>query len=315
LITAEENVMTKRQLERRIQYGLPLNIRRVPDDWDDKPYTLFQVAPLSPTIGAEITGIDITVPLSDDAVRELRRAILEWKVLFFRDQPMELDAYVRFGRIWGEFGKHPMQTPGPVPEVNVFIKGVTSRGEENLWHSDDAFMPKPTAFSILRSLHVPEVGGDTLFADMAAAYDNLPLDLQKELDGRFADNRHAVLWSGHEYSPERIHSEEHIAKMKLENRPVLQPVIRTHPETGRKSIFVDLAHTTRIDDMDPVRSDELLDILISRAAVPEYQCRFRWTDNTVAIWDNRTVQHYASSDYYPQARSMQRMIIAGDAAV
>jgi taurine dioxygenase len=307
--------MTVRQQERRLSYGLPLNFRRVPEGWDAKPYELFSIAPLSPTIGAEITGVDISEPLSDDVIRELRRAILEWKVLFFRDQPMDLESYVRFGRIWGEIGTHPMQLPGPVPEVTSFIKDVAIRGEENLWHSDDPWMLKPTAFSILRSLEVPDVGGDTLFSDMAAAYDNLSPELQEEVDGLYADNRHAVLWSVHKYAPEEYHSEEHLAKLRRENRPVLQPVIRTHPETGRRSIYVDFIHVTHIDGMNVDRGEELLEILVSRASLPEYQCRFHWTNDTVAIWDNRTVQHYASSDYWPAERRMQRMIIRGDLAV
>ena len=226
-------------------------------------------------------------------------------------QVLTTDQYLTFGRLWGQLTPHPFLPPGPIPELTVFMKGADKRGEENLWHADDPWMEEPSAISILRSLKVPDVGGDTLFADMAAAYDDLPAAMKKRLEGLQAQNQHAVFWSGFNYASQAM-SEEKLAELREKYPPQLHPVIRTHPETGRKSIFVDLLHPTHIVGLDPDESEALLDNLVRRASWPEYQCRFRWNADCIALWDNRTVQHYAVSDYWPNERHMERMVVAGD---
>jgi taurine dioxygenase len=275
-------------------------------------YTEFNLRPQSPTIGAEITGITLSSDLTPHTRAELKRALLEWKVLFFPSQPMSELEFLVFGRTWGTVSIPTMTKLRDIPEVMELTKGPDSRGEENIWHSDQPWKQRPPALTILRALRVPETGGDTLFADMAAGYDDLPDETKARLEGLTAENVHPVLAGIADYGPAHSLSDAEIEERRRLYPPQPHPVIRTHPETGRKSIFVDITHTTRIHDVEPDAGEELMDLLVRRATVPEYQCRFHWSDDAIAMWDNRVVQHYAASDYWPQVRVMQRMIIEGD---
>jgi taurine dioxygenase len=304
--------VTARQVAQRTLEGPPRELRRVRDDFELAEYTEFDLRPLSPTIGAQITGIRLSSELGAPARAELKRALLEWKVLFFPGQPMSELEFLAFGRTWGPVMMPAMTKHRDIPEVMELTKGPDSRGEENIWHSDQPWMLHPPALTILRALRVPETGGDTLFADMAAAYDDLPDEIKARLVGRSAENVHPVLWGIADYGPAHSLSDAEIEQRRRLYPPQLHPVIRTHPDTARKSIFVDITHTARIHDVLPEVSEELMELLVRRAAIPEYQCRFHWSDNAIAMWDNRAVQHYAVSDYWPQARVMQRMIIEGD---
>jgi taurine dioxygenase len=304
--------VTVKQVAQRTQEGPPWTLRRVPDDFDVVDYAEFDLRPLSPTIGAEITGIKLSDELTGPARAELKRALLEWKVLLFPRQPMSELEFLEFGRTWGTVMIPAMTKNREIPEVQELTKGPDSRGEENIWHSDQPWMERPPALTILRAIRVPDTGGDTLFADMAAAYDDLPDATKARLDGLTAENVHPVLAGVADYGPAHSLSDAEIEERRRKYPPQSHPVIRTHPDTARKSIYVDITHTTRIDDVGPDVSEELMDLLVRRATFPEYQCRFHWTDDAIAMWDNRIVQHYAASDYWPQVRVMQRMIIAGD---
>lgn len=182
-------------------------------------------------------------------------------------------------------------------------------GRENGWHSDVTWRLEPSLGSVLRLIEVPKVGGDTLFADMEAAFEDLPDEVKEKVDGRIAVHDFAHF---RKMMKARGASPEDIEKMNEKYPMVEHPVIRTHPDTGRKSIYVNAAFTQYIKDMDKDESDELLEQLYATAGTPEYQCRFRWERNSVAFWDNRSCQHYAASDYWPHRRVAERVTIIGD---
>jgi len=272
--------------------------------------TGLHMAPLTPTIGAEVSGVDLSRPMGDETVAALRAALLEWKVLFFHDQDIDTDQQLAFARHFGELEVHPFAPHKPgYPEVLAITHDRENRGRENTWHSDVTWREKPSMGSILRAIEIPPVGGDTLFSDMAAAYEGLPATVKKTLEGRVAVHDFAVFRAGlvkAGKTPEEIEAFNQ-AYPKVEH-----PVVRTHPETGAKAIYVNAAFTQHIVGMAKPDSDALLYYLYARAAIPEYQCRFRWEEGSIAFWDNRACQHYAVSDYWPATRRVERVTIAGD---
>jgi taurine dioxygenase len=270
------------------------------------PDAPFGISPLTPVIGAEVSGIDLGRALDDGTLAALRRALLDWKVLFFRDQNITRAQHIAFARRFGELEIHPL-TPAdqPDPEVLRIVHNKDFRGSENIWHSDVTWRPEPSLGSILRAVEVPETGGDTLFADMGAAFDSLPEAMKERVCGLTAV--HDFL---HAFGPV-IPAEKH-AETRAKHPPQEHPVIRTHPETGRRLIYVNAAFTDHILGMDRPDSAVLLHELYAHARVPEFQCRFRWTPNAIAFWDNRICQHYAVSDYWPARREMERVTICGD---
>jgi len=268
------------------------------------------ILPMTPTIGAEVEGIDLSRPLDARTVSALRRALLDWKVLFFRDQDITTEQHLAFARNFGDLEVHPFapQKPG-YPEVLAITHDANSRGKENTWHSDVTWRLEPSLGSILRALEIPPVGGDTLFADMYAAYDGLKDEVKAKLEGKVAVHDFVNFRKG---MRKRGVSEEEIAAFDRQYPKVEHPVIRTHPETGRKAIYVNAGFTQHIVGMEKAESDALLAHLYAQAAIPEYQCRFRWTPNAIAFWDNRASQHYAASDYFPAVRRMERVTVVGD---
>ncbi|MDP1738712.1 MAG: TauD/TfdA family dioxygenase [Caulobacter sp.] len=271
------------------------------------------ILPMTPTIGAEIEGIDLTRPLTSATVSALRQALLDWKVLFFRGQDITTEQHLAFARCFGELEVHPFapQKPG-FPEVLAITHDENNRGRENTWHSDVTWRLEPSLGSILRAIELPPVGGDTLFADMYAAYDGLKDEVKARIDGAVAV---------HDFAHFRVAmrkrglSEEAIEAMNRKYPMAEHPVVRTHPETGRKCIYVNAAFTQHIVGMEKADSDALLAHLYAQAAIPEYQCRFRWSPGAIAFWDNRASQHYAVSDYWPAVRKMERVTIVGDRPV
>ncbi len=268
------------------------------------------LSPLTPTIGAEVSGIDLAQPLDAGAVAALRQALLDWKVLFFRDQDITTDQHIAFARQFGELEVHPFapQKPG-YPEVLAITHNRENKGKENTWHSDVTWRLEPSLGSILRAIELPPVGGDTLFADMYAAYEGLTDEVKARIDGAtaihdFAHFRIAMRKRGM--------SEEQIEAMNKAYPQPEHPVVRTHPETGKKALYVNAAFTQSIVGMDENESKALLKHLYAQAAIPEYQCRFRWEPNSIAFWDNRASQHYAASDYWPAVRRMERVTVVGD---
>jgi taurine dioxygenase len=268
-------------------------------------FTRIKVEPLTPSIGAEIFGVDLRDELSDAMIAEIRAALLKHKVIFFRDQDITTEQHIAFARRFGELEIHPATKPEqPNPEVLHIKHGPDSKGRENHWHSDVTWREKPSLGSILRNRATPEVGGDTLFACMASAYEGLSPAMKQWV---------CSLTAIHDIAP-------HFGKLLKKSAEELHkdfpaqehPVVRTHPETGARSLYVNTAFATHIKDLNKAESRWLLDHLFAQAAIPEYQCRFRWRPNSIAFWDNRACQHLAVSDYFPEVREMERVTIAGD---
>jgi taurine dioxygenase len=267
---------------------------------------MIDVRPMTPTIGAQVAGIDLAEPCDAETLAALEQAWLDHKVLFFRDQHITTDQHVAFCRQFGELEVHPFVPPKPgYPEVMVVIANEHRRGNENTWHSDVTWRRAPSRGSMLRAIEIPGVGGDTLFADMEAAYAGLGPELQERLLGLAAVHDLTRVASS-------IAGREMAATLREQYPPVEHPVVRTHPVTGRRSIYVNAAFTTYVVGLGAAESAELLGLLYRQAAIPEYQCRLRWAPDTLALWDNRCVQHYAVSDYWPAKRLMERVTIAGD---
>lgn len=287
----------------------PRQAARVPEGFDDRPYERFELLPVAPLIGAEIRGVSLADPLDPELFAELNRALLEWKVLFFREQDITPEQHRDFAAHWGPLEAHPfikelVDQPEDVQVVRL-EKNEALSGYENAWHSDVTWRECPSLGSVLRAIEVPPVGGDTLWADMAAAYDNLTPQLQAFLEGRTAIHDWVPLF-GLLMDPAKR------AALREDFPEVEHPIVRTHPETGRKTLYVNRGFTQRVVGLEPEDSDALLQFLYAQAAFPEYQCRWRWQPGDVAFWDNRSSQHYASSDYAPARRVMERITVIGD---
>jgi taurine dioxygenase len=276
----------------------------IPDDLAS--YETIRVEPLTPRIGAEISGVRMSGDLSDEQIGEIRRALLAWKVVFLRDQEVTVEEHIAFGRRFGDLEVHPFAPDdGEHPEIVAIHHDASSKHGQNNWHSDVTWRLQPSLGSILRARIVPSVGGDTHFADMEAAYDALSDDIKAKIDGKTATHSFVHTF-GRRMTPEQRE------QFLVEYPEPHHPVVRTHPETGRRSLYVNMAFTLRIDDMDPAESAQLLPVLYRQADNPERQCRFRWRRDSVAFWDNRAVQHFAAFDYHPATRRVERVTVVGD---
>lgn len=268
-------------------------------------FTRFETRPLSPTIGAEIHGVDLREDVDDATIADIRAALLAHKVIFFRDQDITVEQHIAFARKFGSLEIHPATPKEQINrEILRIAHGPDSRGKENFWHSDVTWRAEPSLGSILRAIELPQIGGDTLFADMAAAYAGLSPAMKEWICGLTAVHDIARVFAGRlGQTPEDLH-----AKFP----PQEHPVVRTHPETGQRALYVNTAFTSHIKGLSTKESEWLLSHLYAQATLPEYQCRFRWAVNSIAFWDNRASQHYAASDYFPAVRVMERVTIAGD---
>lgn len=263
------------------------------------------IRPLTPAIGAEIHGIDLAAPDVTARIPEIRAALLDFGVIFFRDQHLTPAQHIAFARHFGNLEIHPA-TPRsqPDPEILRIEHGPDSRGRENNWHSDVTWRESPSLGSILRAIEVPEVGGDTLFANMHLAYERLSPEMKRFCAGLTAVHDIARVFAKRlGKTTEELHERY---------PPMRHPVIRTHPESGKQVIYVNVGFTSHIEGLSDRESRWLLDHLYATAADPEIQCRFRWKPDSIAFWDNRLCQHLAASDYFPARRVMERVTIAGD---
>ncbi len=283
-------------------------IRAEAERLDALEFDRIQLDPIGPTIGAEIGGVNLA-KIDDATFDEIRRAWLAYKVVFFRNQNISALEQMEFAQRFGPLEQHPFLDASEDHEQVVrFEKGEDVSGYENLWHSDVSWRETPALASVLRSIEVPRQGGDTLFADMVTAYEGLDDDLKTRIDGL-----RAVHDFTHSFG--RALDGEALAERQREFPPVSHPVVRTHPETGRKILYVNSVFVSHIEGLDEGESERLLETLCRQATIPEYQCRFRWGRGCVAIWDNRATQHYAASDYWPRRRVMERVAIIGDRPV
>jgi len=262
---------------------------------------------LSPTIGTEVIGIDLRPSLTPELKDYLSRLWLARKVLFFRDQDITPDQHLAFARHWGELeitrgGEHHPEHP----EVFCLRRDANTPSVENIWHSDGTWRATPDKGSILRARLTPRVGGDTLFCDAHAAYEDLPEWLKDAIGS---------LSAVHSYRVSRSPDEaiERLTKFELSAPPQNHPIVRTHPETGEKVLFVNPSYTSHIDGPSPDDSRFLLGRLYDQIQRPEFQCRFRWRVNSMAFWDNRACLHYAAADYGTEERMVERVTLVGDA--
>jgi len=270
-------------------------------------YETIRVTPVTPRIGADVDGIALSKPLSNREVEDLHQALVEHQVLFFRDQPLDVESHKALGRCFGELHIHP-NTPGPEghPEIlPIHADANSKRVAGEVWHSDVSCDEHPPMASVLYLHTVPPTGGDTLFASQFAAYDTLSSRLKVYLEGLTATHsgdpyyRSANLREGREDTGKVFPKASH-------------PVVRTHPVSKRKALYVNQGFTTHIGDLPREESRAILNYLFEHGTRADFQVRFRWRPHSVVIWDNRSVQHLAIWDYYPQVRSGRRVAIKGD---
>jgi taurine dioxygenase len=272
--------------------------------------TDFNLVHLTPCIGTEVHGIDLAVHHDADTIAQLAGLLVERKVLFFRGQQISMDAHMAFAARFGELEVHPFTSnDAEHPEVIHLVNDKDHPPYVNVWHSDVTWRSEPSLGSILRARLVPEVGGDTLFANMEAAYEDLDDATKQNIDGLEAVHDNEGFLAGMKTQGA---SDAEVDAMRLKYPPSVHPVVRTHPVSGRKSLYVNRAFTRRIVDIEPVESDALLQKLFHQAWIPDYQCRFRWQVDSLAFWDNRAAQHYAAADYFPHRREMERVTIVGE---
>lgn len=278
-------------------------------------YQHIDVQPVAGALGAEIHGVDLGQSMDDATFNEIHTAYLEHQVIFFRDQHMTPDQHKAFGRRFGALNIHPQYFPlDGHPEILPILKEPDAANNiGGVWHADVTFFPEPVMGSILYALDVPEVGGDTMFASQYLAYETLSSGMQDMLGAMTATHSDDTL---SDPDSARKRNETRSTKLREEsnNGPKIDaehPVVCTHPETGRKLLYVNRPFTQRFTGMTDAESQPLLNFLFEHASKPEFTCRFRWEKNSVAFWDNRCVQHYALNDYPGQRRSMHRVTIEG----
>ncbi len=267
-----------------------------------RTYETINVEPVSPVIGAMISGVDLRQPLGNQTFQELHDALMEHLVIFIRDQDIDLEQQKAFARQFGQLHIHPT---APSPEGHPEVLRIKADGESkaiagNRWHSDVSCDETPPMGSILHMRELPPSGGDTMFANMYAAYEALSEPMKAFLSGLNA-------W----------HESEHVHRGTLGHEAAdypkaLHPIVRTHPVTGRRCLYVNSGFTTRIDGLAQKESRALLDMLFDHVRTPEFQCRFRWQPKSIAFWDNRCTQHYALWDYFPQKRLGYRVTVCGE---
>jgi alpha-ketoglutarate-dependent taurine dioxygenase len=275
----------------------------------EREYATIEVAPLAGSIGALITGVDLT-ELDDATVAEIRRAWLTHLVVFFREQELDADEYLAFARRIG----NPVEYP--------FVKGLDSHPEiiavdklphetvnfGGIWHSDTAYLDQPPMATMLLAREVPPAGGDTLFANMYAAYESRSPGLRRMLDGLRAVNSSALA-DVSKTREDRIRDAGHDDEQQY---LAVHPVVRTHPETGRRALYVNPAHTASFEDMTEAESRPLLEHLFEHSTRAELTCRFQWEVGSMALWDNRCTMHNPINDYHGHTRRMHRITLAGD---
>ena len=274
-------------------------------------YTRIQVEPLSGAVGAEIGGVDIGGSLVDAVIAEIRQAFLAHGAIFFRDQSLSPERYLRFARTMGEPTEYPfVKGLEGYPEITEVVKEKDERiNFGGVWHSDTTYLERPPMGTILYAREIPPVGGDTIFASMIAAYEALSPGMRCLLDGLMAVN------SADKGDAAATRADLRRQRPKDEGDTVTtseHPIVRTHPETGRKALYVNPGHTLRIKGLSDAESAPILEYLYRHQKRPEFSCRFRWRVGSLAFWDNRAVQHYPLNDYHGHRRAMQRITLAGD---
>jgi taurine dioxygenase len=269
-----------------------------------------EIRRLAGALGAEIGGVDLSEDLSDRAIAEIRAALIEHQVIFFRDQDLTPDEHARFGRRFGPLNVHPyVKGMDGHPEIMEIVKEPTDKiNFGGGWHSDMSFLERPSIGSILYAVETPEWGGDTLFASQVAAYEALTPAFRAMLEPL-----RCVHSANKEYSAQGASAQKRGSMQVAEAEGLageyVHPVVKVHPETGRKALYVNPAFTMRIDGWTRRESKPLLDYLFNHSRSEAFTCRFAWKPGSLAFWDNRSVWHYALNDYPGQRRHMRRVTV------
>lgn len=294
--------------ETRIYHGKAEQARSLSNSRADGVYSTIAVTPVTPVIGVAVSGVDLTARLADDQRADLVQALANHNVLFFRDQPeLTPEQHIAFGKNFGDLHVHPASPHMPghpeIMEIDIDADSVVNNGSD--WHSDVSSDAEPPLGTILQIHKTPQSGGDTLFANMYAAYDALSDVMKSRLDGLTA-----------------IHDPERAFRGRYANRgkddtgqvfpPAEHPMVRTHPVSGRQALFVNETFTTGIAGMTDEESAAILEFLFRHVTQPRFQVRFHWRDNDIAFWDNRCTQHMALWDYWPEPRKGRRVTVSGD---
>ncbi len=304
---------------------------KVPDHHGAAPVSVgFDVRPLAGNIGAEIVGVDLTQPLDDEVVASIRATLLRWKVVFFRDQHLTQEQHIAFGRRFGDvtpahptlpaaFPDHPeillldneqfarQEKKAPTSGTDDGLPRPPSLSIESRWHTDVTFVPNPPMGSILRGVVVPPYGGDTQWTNLAVAYERLSEPIKTMIDSLHAVHQNALPVARGELSPQLQQ------QFQSQDLRAVHPVVRVHPETGERSLFVNPNFTSHVQELSRQESRHLLAMLYEHMTNPEFTCRFRWEPDSIAFWDNRATAHLVPTDVPKgQRRSMQRITLAGD---
>jgi taurine dioxygenase len=273
-------------------------------------YETIQVAPIAGALGAEIAGVDLGADIAEETVAEIRKAWLEHLVVFFRDQALDSDEFLAFARRIGEPVEYPfVKGIEGYPEIIAVMKlPQETVNFGGIWHSDTAYLERPPMGTLLLAREVPPRGGDTMWSNMYAAYEALSPGMQRMLDGLQAVNSSGLA----DVSKTREDRLREQGSEPEEEYLAEHPVVRTHPETGRKALYVSVAHTARFVDMTEDESRPLLRYLCEHSVRPEFTCRFRWRAGSLAMWDNRCTMHNPINDYHGYTRTLHRITLAGD---
>lgn len=282
-----------------------------------EPPAPIEVRPMAGALGADIGGVDLARPLSEAAFAAIERALHDHLVIFLHGQTLTPEQHLAFTRRFGPISRSPyIKHMDEYPDIIAVLKEADERKIStfgNAWHSDFSFLEEPPLGSVLYAREVPSHGGDTLFTNMYAAYEALSPGLRRMLDGLSA------VHAGKPYGMDGVPKDLAVSRsIGIErNRPeadreTVHPVVRVHPVTGRKALFVNAIYTTRFEDMTPAESRPLLKFLYEHATRPEFTCRLRWRAGDLAVWDNRCTMHYAVNDYDGQRRLMHRTTIKGE---
>jgi len=270
--------------------------------------------PLTPAIGAVIDDIDLSKPLNAATIDSLRRALLKYHVLFFENQTLDPKTQRALAAEFGKLHIHPIYPHvDDVPEIIILDTSHNNLPDNDNWHTDVTFIETPPLGAILAAKTIPPSGGDTSWASTIVAYEALSAPFQKFLDGLTAVHNIEKSFPESRWGQNEDRAKFEEAKRK--NPPVVHPVVRVHPESGRKGLFVNEGFTTRIVELSATESDAVLRLLFKHVAKPEFTVRWKWKDGDVAFWDNRLTQHYALADYLPHRRIMHRATVLGDKPV
>ena len=271
---------------------------------------MLNVKPLAGALGAELSGIDLRTVISPETIQHIRQLLVEYEVIFFRHQDISPQQQRALAASFGPLQKHPAyNTVEGYPEITILESTAEKPTKIEAWHSDMTFRKHPPMGTVLKSVTVPDRGGDTLWSSMTAAYNGLSAPMQQFLQGLTAVHSFA---HGFKESLAEPGGQERLADALKDNPPVVHPVIRTHPESGKQVIFVNALFTTHIEGLTAAESNTLLAFLFQHISTPEYTCRFHWQPHSIALWDNRSTQHKPINDYFPAHRQLQRITIDGD---